>query len=274
MQTERIRNFETDKIFLLGLFVLSLLVSWFIVRARHSVVLSAPVELSYGCLSIRMPDKNGWQSEDNWQHFEDTFVIRSFFVPNRFKQAKVICTYRLAADRDSAATWLEREAEIAGGKITASGITHQRNLNLDWVYLEDQQLNSNMISATADLGLGRWLDIKIEYMNSEKQFIRKVFENVVESIQYEDNELLRAGIEIVDRLKASGITKNNNYNDEPVWYLVYNSAKRDAGFAMEAQINRPGAEIEIEGFIYLRNPINLQQATLFQGDIYLQEYLW
>ncbi|MBN1796122.1 MAG: hypothetical protein JW804_05565 [Sedimentisphaerales bacterium] len=289
MDNERIQKFGADKIFLFALFTLSLLLAWSIVKARSMVSVTEPIKLPFSGLSVQMPDKNGWVSDEKWEYLNNSFIISSTFAPNRVKQARVICNYQLASSRESAMSWLEQIAAETGSQITDSGTIHGFNAGIEWVYIERGQNYPSIIAATGELGYGRWLDINVVQTGTDKRYTQKVFEAVAASVSYEDNKLLKEGIEIVSRIKSAGLSRFMNFPDEPATYLIQNVAQGDVGFAIESIISSEDeeeTEVQMQSFVYLKKSLispgkifiggnsYLEEGNFFQSDNNLQEYVF
>jgi len=63
-ETYTIRRLGGDKVALLGLSILALLAARLVVALKSAVLLSEPIELPRGELSISVPMGNGWYSEE------------------------------------------------------------------------------------------------------------------------------------------------------------------------------------------------------------------
>jgi len=75
---EKEKKYGSDKIALLGFFVLAVLTAYIITALKSAVTLTDPIELGYTGLSVSMPNGNGWKSEQQWNYEQNTFVRRSF----------------------------------------------------------------------------------------------------------------------------------------------------------------------------------------------------
>ena len=103
----QLNKYGADKIFLLVLLALSLLIANLIVRAKKTIVLGKAVEIPYAGLSIRLPNGNGWQCDNKWEHHEDELLLSSYLRPSSsVNLASVVCRYRLASFIKSPQQWL------------------------------------------------------------------------------------------------------------------------------------------------------------------------
>jgi len=287
MNNEQIKKYSADKIFLVALFACSLFFAWTIVKARQAIRLTKPIELPYSGLSIQMPDKNGWVSDKKWQFKNNSFTISSIFAPNSAQKARMLCTYQLASARKSAADWLKQIASETGTEVTEFSRISGWNTTFDWAYIEESEKFSGIIAATANLGYGRWLDINIIQIGEEKKFTQEIFEKIAQSTRYEDNKLLKAGTELITKIKNKGLSGYLYFDTPPAVYLIQDIVKRDVGFAIEAILatDEEDAEIQMQASVYLRTselsrrrPVfrqnnYLDEASFFQSDDYLQEYI-
>lgn len=278
VDSEKVKKFGTDKIVLLGLFAISLLIARIIVSAKTSVALSKPVELARSGLSIRLPDKNGWQREKSWEYRRNTFVLSSFFNPGIARvSANIQCIYLLAADRSSPQDWLEQRISRFEVENTRTGTTRVEQLTFDWMYLTEKSSLANMLIATAQLPAGRWLDIEIIETAGEPELVTQVFEKVVANIKFEGNELLQAGRRVIERIKDKGLTETLPNQGSQLFFVVKNAADQNIGFAMD-HIDQALASdtnsIEGHGFFYIRTRRKREEASVFRCDNKLSRLSW
>ncbi len=274
---EQLKKYGADKIFLLALLAFSLLLAYLLVRAKKTIVLGEPVGIPGAGISVRLPNGNGWQGDNRWEHNEDTLVLRSVFRPSTGSNfADVVCMYRLASFRDSAHAWLEQYAAQFDAASPEYVTQELETASLEWVYIKQAKRMSNMLAATVPLGYGRWLDIEIRQRTGEDDLVRNVFEKMAKHIGIKDNELLGRGIEIISQLKATGLDKVMLQPEGPYYYLVKDSSQRDVGFVVEMLLksrNTDQTEIQVAGFNYITKPNRWETAMLFKGDSNLDEYV-
>lgn len=273
---EVIRKYGADKIFLLGLFALSLVLAFWIVSSRKSIVLSKPVEIPETGVSVRMPDGHGWISNENWQQSEDALVLNSIYQPGS-KSALIDanCIYRLVSFRETGQQWLGSLGvdanEIEYGNIqTGEG-------ELEWANIRGGQEQAGILAATMPLENGRWFDLEILYVGWEEQLAKEALNKIASSIVIEKNDLLDRGIAAVKRIKAAGLDKIINETNEPQCYLIKDTKNRDVGYSVEAVLKTAGgngSEIHSASFAYLTSPYNLESASMFKSDADLGKFLW
>ncbi len=275
---EQLKKYGADKIFLLVLFALSLLIAYLIVRAKKTIVLGEQVEIPQAGLSVRLPNGNGWQCDNNWEHYEDMLLLRSYLRPSPgFNLANVVCRYRLASFRKSPRQWLQQYAEQFDATNHEYGTQEIEEATMEWVYIKQEQDMSGVLAATIQLDHGRWLDIEITQSGIEEEIVPKVFEKIKQHVVIKKNKLLERGIEAVNNLKAVGLNRAILQKDEPLYYLVKNSSMHDVGFVVEMFLksaNIDETEIQAAGFGYIRSPNRWEKAMLFKSDSSLDEFVW
>ncbi|MGD9110198.1 MAG: hypothetical protein PVG93_04600 [Phycisphaerales bacterium] len=278
LDLEKAKKLGADKIVLLSLFALSLLIARVIVAMKTSIVLSKPVELRHSGLSIRLPDKNGWQCAKDWEYKRNAFVLSSLFNPGGARvSANIRCIYLFAADRGSPRDWLEEEILRFEAESTQTGASQTEGLTFDWVYLTEKDSPANMLIATARLPEGRWLDIEIVETVGESELISQVFEKIIANLRFEQNELLQTGGRVVEQIKDKGLTELIPNQGVQLFFVVKNAAEENIGFAMD-HVDRTstyGADnIEGAGFLYTRTPRAREEASMFQCDDKLSQLSW
>jgi hypothetical protein len=268
----------TDKIFLLALFAFSLLLAHLVVRVKKVILLGEPIKIAGMGVSIRLPNGNGWRSDSQWRHDENTLVLHSIFRPGPGPGlADVNCVYRLTSFRHSGYTWLEQYAKKLDAVKPEYGTNQIETVALEWVYLKPEPNRADRLAATTKLGYGRWLDIEIMSAETEDGLVMDVFEKIAANIVVKDNELLGRGIEIVSRIKEKGLDKVMLQSDEPYYYLMKDSGQRDVGFTVEMLLesnNTDRTEIQAADFGYITRPNRWESAMLLKGTPNLEEYVW
>ena len=155
---ETMKKIGADKIFLLAMFVLSLLIARVIVSSRTSIKLSNPIAIEYIGISVEIPEGNGWTGEKKWKHNENTLVLRSTFDPDgRGQLAAVTCTYRLASSRETAGQWLVDFNGELGTNIDKQGTINISQGEFKWASIMYPQSGISAIVGTVGLDDGRWL---------------------------------------------------------------------------------------------------------------------
>ena len=275
---EKTRKHGADKIFLLGLFALSLLIAHSIVKAKKAILLTGPIEIPAVGISVRLPNGNGWHSDERWQHYNDALVIQSVFSPSqKFNLAQVVCTYQLASLRESADDWLRQQAAELGADSPEYGRQQAGSVNINYAYITQTGRMPGAIVATVQLKHGRWLDIEITQMAHEDQMLQQVLEKIAEHLVIKDNELLAGGIETVKQVKTTGLDKILTEQDEPTYYLVKDSSQRNIGFAVDILLeseSADGIEIQTAGFAYITRPYQWEMAMLFKSDPRFDDLVW
>jgi hypothetical protein len=279
MSYERhLSKYWADKIFLLVLFALSMFVAYLIVQAKKSIVLGEPVEIPYTGLSIRLPNGNSWQCDNNWQHHKNELLLSSRLRPSPgIDLASVICRYRLASFKESPRQWLEQYAKQYDAANPEYGTKQIDGTAIEWVYIKPAYHTSGELAATMGLGLGRWLDIEITQAGVEEEIVPVLFEKITKHIIIKENKLLGKGIEAVNELKKTGLDKVILQKDEPSYYLAKDSGKHNVGFVVEIFLKSANAdetEIQAAGFGYIRSPNRQEKTTIFKSNPGLDEFVW
>jgi hypothetical protein len=274
-----LNKYGADKIFLLVLLALSLLTAYLIVRAKKTIMLGEPVEIPQAGLSVRLPNGNGWQCDNNWEHHEDAFSLSSYLRPGPgLNFAKVECRYRLASLGQSPRQWLRQYAEQFDSANPEYGTQQIDGAVMEWVYIKQVDDTSGALGATMQLGQGRWIDIKITQSGIKEEIAPEVFEKITKYVVIKENKLLEKGIEAVNNLKVAGLDKVILQKEEPSYYLVKDSGKRDVGFVVEIFLksaNTDEPEISAAAFGYIIGPTNRWEKTmLFKSDSGLDEFVW
>ena len=290
--TYEMKKYSADKIALLGLFVLALLIARFITASRSAVVLTEPIELNHTGLSVSIPAGNGWRTKKQWRYQQNNFALRSDFVPvSGSIKAQVNCRYFLAVpDTDPQVRFKQKAASI-DGVITETNRIQTGPLTVDWVHIEKPETLSDIFFGTARLPDNRQLDIEVLQTTGDTDLAERAFKAVTESLKFEDNQLLKAGTEIITQIKNMGLNHfldsrfENRLQNDPALYdqnqqsffLVKNSARQTLGFMTNVFRNSDRVlplNIEAASFSYIRGRYPREQTTLFQSDNSFDEFIW
>lgn len=193
-ETYNIRKLGGDKIALLGLFAVSLLTARFVVGLKSTLVLSAPIPLPLprAGLSVSVPTGNGWQIQGSWTRKGGTLILASSFSAGPAEgTAQVLCRYQAAGTTIPRVRFEQKAREYNGGivridqKVTDS-------LIFDWARIEGQEMPLTMFLATAILPDDRRLDIEVYEFTGDAEQAEQVFNQVIESVNFEDSRLRTA----------------------------------------------------------------------------------
>jgi len=277
-ETYKTKKYATDKVALLGLFIVALLIGRFIVASRSAILLSEPIKLEHTGLSVSMPAGNGWQNEKQWKYQENTFVLSSVFVPGSGSvTALAHCRYILAGTNDAVDTRFEQKASAGGASVAKTGQTRTDSLVIDWAHIKKQKTPLEMFFGTAQLPNNRQLNIEVHQAAGDTDLAEQVFKRIVENLKFENNQLLEAGSEIVAEIKNEGLDSFFHDQSRQSFYLIKDARKRTIGFMMDVLIDSgldTQLNIQSAGLYYIRGRYASEQVTLFQGSNSFNEFTW
>ena len=277
-KTDKTNRYAADKIALLGLFIVALLIARFIIASRSAIVLSGPIKLPNGGLSVSMPTGNGWQSDKQWRYKENGFTLSSFFAPGSGSVTTLTrCRYLLAATKTTMDTLFEQTASDVDGVIEKTDQAPAGELTIDWAYIKSNKTLLEMFFGTVRLPNSRRLDIEVHQTAGDAGLAEQVFKQIAGSITFKDNQLLRAGSEIVSKIKTKGLDKLLHDKNHQTLFLIKNAAKQVIGFTMDvrtdsdknAQLNMRAAS-----FYYFRGRFPQEQASFLKSSNNLDEFTW
>lgn len=186
------KKFGGDKVAILGLFVVALLAARFLVVIRSAIPLSEPIQLTEAGFSVSMPTGNGWQSENQWTYRDDIFTLDSIFtIDPRRPTAGARCQFRLTAQTTTAEREFEHQAFEIGGRVVEKGRIHLDSITIDWARIDNPQIPLKMILGFARLPGDRQLDIAVYQIAGNDELARRVFERIIGSLQFKENQVPR-----------------------------------------------------------------------------------
>ena len=276
--TYRIRKLGGDKIALLGIFVVALLTARLVVALKSALVLSEPIELTHSGLSLSMPAGNGWQSETQWKHQENAFTLSSdFALASGRPTARAHCRYLLAATKTTPQMWFTEKASQIDGAIVEMGQTQTATLTIDWAHVQKAEVLLSVFLGTAKLPSNRQLNIEVREITGEADLAELIFEHIVNSVDFEDNQLIGAGAEVIAQIKSKGLDSFLSNQNQQTFFLIKDSRKRSVGFTMDVIVDS-GAEdelnIEAAGLFYMRDRNTFEQVGSFQGNNNFDAFVW
>jgi hypothetical protein len=288
--THDTKKLQYDKIALLGLFITALLVAHLIVVFKSRLLFSDPIRLSHAGLSVSMPVGQSWQSDGQWQYQENMFSLSSLFPLGSDKPTTwANCRYLLTADTTTPQMRFEQKASEIDAVIAETKQTRTDTLTIDWVRIDKPEVYFSMFFGTARLPDNRQLDIEVGRIAGDGELAERVFERIVESMKFEDNQLLKAGAEIVAEIKSRGLADYLDNQNRQDYFLIKDSEKRTIGFTMDVLVDSgpdgsplgvpktaTGAwpNIQAAGLFYIRAQRSLEQATSFQCSNNLDEFIY
>jgi hypothetical protein len=270
------RKFETDKIALLGLFILALVVAYIVVSVKSSLVFSEPIGLAHTGLYVSIPLGNGWQSEEQWKYQKNTYTLSSTFLVGSDKPtAWAYCQYLLAPKALPAKTWYEQKAAEVSGTIVEIDREQKDALTIDWAHIERPEFLLNTFLGTVELPNNRRLNIEVHQIEDDLNMAEEVFRRIIASLNFENNRQFNDGMEIVSAIKDKGLSSYLNNQDRQIYFLIRNSKGRTIGFMIDALVNsEPDSTMNIQAAGHLYGRGLQEQATLFRSRDDLGEFVW
>jgi len=287
------KKYGADKIAFLGLFAVALLLARLIIASKSAIVLSGPIELKYGGLSVSIPTANGWQSEKQWKYYKNAFTLSSFFDSGSGStSAMARCRYLLLPTTAAADTLFQEKASASGGVIAntgqipidRAGFSFAKSLQdtgpflINWIHIENPKELFDIFFGIAKLPNGRQLDIEVYQEGDDVDFAEQVFRRVADSVKLKDNQALDAGCEIIGEIKNKGLAPpigeagpgsflGSHFTQETQnggnFYLMKDAKGRSVGFAMDVMIAAPFLQQDREPELYDFGPEdqNIQAAS-------------
>jgi hypothetical protein len=283
-------NIGYDKIALLGLFIAALLSARLVVLFKSRIAFSKPVPLSRTGLSVSIPNGHSWQSDKQWNYQENFFTISSLFPLGSDKPTTwANCRYLLSAETTTPQMRFERTASEINAAIVETRQTHVDGITIDWARIDKPEFAFTVFYGTARLPDNRQLDIEVRHVASDGGFAEQVFRGMIKSLKFEDNELLKAGAEIVTEIKSRGLAGFLENQNNQAFFLVKDAAERTIGFSMDVLVDSgidstpvgvpktatdAKQNIQSAGLYYMRGQNSFEQATSFQCSNNLDEFIY
>jgi len=272
------KHYGLDKVALLGLFALAVLIAYLISESHRAVKLSEPIKLEHAALSVSMPNGNGWISSKQWKYQDNGFTLSSVLNPTREGAAAIAhCEYLLACPYSSPDTWFRQKAASVNGSVVQKGQICTPALTIDWAHIKNNQVLFDMFLGTAKLSCNRQFHIEVRQANDDSSLAEQVFQLITKNLKVNDNQLLRAGGQIVSQIKDVGLDHLLHNQNCQAFFLIEDKANQAIGFTMDVLVNSaPGSAPNIQAatFAYRRSPYLQEQATFFESDNKFDEFSW
>ncbi len=277
-ETYGTRKLGADKIVLLGLFIVALLTARLIVALKSALSLSEPIQLPRTGLSVSMPTGNGWRSEKQWKHQENIFTLSSNFALGSGRPtARAHCQYLLAAQTTTPQIRFTQKAFELDGEIVETGQAQTDTLTIDWAHINKPEVLLSTFLGTAELPNNRQLDIEVRQITGDAELTERAFKRIVKSVNFKDNQLLKAGAEIVAKIKSKGLESLLDNQNQQAFFLIKDSTRRTIGFTVDVLIDsgrNAQSNIRAAGLFYIKGPRPLEQGTSFQCSNNLNEFVY
>jgi len=276
--TQGINKPQYDKIALLGLFIAALLMAHLIVVFKSRISFSDPIRLSQMGLSVSMPVGKSWQSEKQWQYQENMFSVSSLSPRGSDRPTtRAICRYLLSAETTTPQMRFEQMASGIDAVIAETNQTQTDTLTIDWARIDKPEVLFSMFFGTVILPDNRQLDIEVNQIAGDGELAERVFKHIIETLKFEDNQLLKAGTEIVAQIKSRGLAGFLDNQNRQAYFLIKDEKMRTIGFTMDVLVDS-GADdqpnIQATGLFYIRAQNSIEQATSFQCSNNLDEFIY
>ena len=264
----------TDKIVFLGIFILSLLIAYLIVYANSGILFSDPIELPYSGLSVSIPFNKGWESDLKWQYQDNSYNLRSRFLPDAgIPAAAVNCSYFAPLRSVDSMSWFELQAAGLNSSIEQTGQIRKDNLVIEWARIDTPVF---VFLGTAQLPNNRRINIEVFQTTFEIDVAEKVFMEIVDSLEFNEDNALQTGVKIISEIQYQGFESLVDETKEACFFI--NNAKNDkVGFSIdlfEHSEDSGRVNIQAASHLYLKGSNAQEQKALFEGDNNLSKFIW
>ena len=281
-ESDKTRRYIAEKIALAVILVISLLVARLVVELRSVIRLTSPIELSRSGLSVSMPSGNGWRCDGKWAYSDDGFTINSIFAVRAGSiRSYARCHYILASQRLTVQERFNEDAAAMGGEVVETGRLDlgqagAQQLVVDWARIRGEN-ELEMISGVCGLAGGRQLEIDVLQTEDGRGLAQSIFERIVKGIQFNDNGLLQAGIQLVNGVRDTGLSPGAPGDDnQTVFFILSDSKERAIGFTMDTMEVQTDEELAVKAasYFYRRGLAANEEAGLFRGDVAFSRFDW
>ena len=206
------------------------------------------------------------------------FTISSLFPVGSDKPTTwANCRYLLSAKMTAPQLRFEQIAAEIDAVIVETGQTQAGGITIGWARIDKPEFLFTVFYGTARLPDNRQLDIEVRHIASEGRFAEQAFQGIIESLKFEDNELLETGTEIVTQIKTRGLAGFLDNQNRQAYFLVKDESKRTLGFITDVLVDS-GTEtqrnIRSAGLFYMKGQNSFEQATSFQCSNSLEEFVY
>ena len=172
--------------------------------------------------------------------------------------------------------WLKQKAAAINGKILESGRDEIQTLSVYWTHIVNSQLYPDIFLGTAELPNNRRLNIEVyNQMISDLDLAEKVFKELLKHMNFEDNQLLKDGIDIVTSIKDKGINSFLENRNKQKYFFIKDSDQRTIGFMIDILVDSDrDAPFNIQAASHIYGEQLAEQASLFRCKNDLDEFFW
>ena len=287
-EEDKTKRYKQEKIALAVILAISLLVARLVVELKGVIRMTAPVELSRSGLSVSMPQGNGWRCDGKWA-YGDGFTINSVFAVRAGQiQSYARCHYILASKQQTIQGRFSEDAEAMSGKVVEMGQMDTGpsasprgeqggagKLVVDWARISGDD-GLEMLTGICGLADGRELEIDVLQTGAELGLTQNIFERIVKGIQFNDNGLLQAGVQVVSEARDTGLSAGAGDDNQPVFFILYDSKGQAIGFTMDSMEVRDEDEpaVKAASYFYRRGLAANEEAGFYRGDVAFRQFDW
>ncbi len=200
---DRSRN-ALANLYLFALFVLGLLLSLLIGRARSGFELSDPIPLAGLGVSVSLPDGEGWQSVGEWGYERDnSFALVARYAINRFPIAEVRWQYLLTAETGSPPQILEQQLARFG--ILRQPVMHlMESGGFTWTLFQAEEGSEAAVGVRV-FGFGRALLLQVQ-ARRQPMLAEDLFIALAGSVRYKQTGALETGARLIEAAAGRDFT--------------------------------------------------------------------
>lgn len=278
MKSATIDRAALCNVVLLGLFALGLGLSLLVVQFRTAIVLSEPVVLPGGGLSVSVPVGSGWQSLPDWTYEQDnSFTLVSVFQMNRRPLAEVRWQVQLAEEADSAERLLRRYVERFGGQAGEIRV-FEGAVRFAWLYVFPPMGNEELLLAVGVLDQNRVLRLHLRCY-AQPLYVEELFEALAASVRVTSSGRREKGTELVHALAEGGYSAwRQALAGPPASYLIRTANGTPIGYARTHAVEADpidSLESGLDFRMVLRSPGQAEQIVRrFRAAEDLSEFVW
>jgi len=276
--TQKRKNWKAQ-ITLLSLLVLAIIIAELLTIKNSTLKFSNPIKLKYANLSISIPTGSNWKSRKNWKYQNNSFSLTSIFSPTPASITAIIkCRYLLAPQSPSADDVFLRKANQIDGKIIETYKVEVGNLIINRARIQKPNANFEALLATVLLANNHRLNIEFHYQaNRSLKKPAQIFDGIIKSLKIEQQYLFNEATQIINALKAKGISSVLNNDKLQSFLLIKNYKNQPIGFAIEIikkSIEKNKFNIKGASFFTVKEPYPQQESELIQSDDKFSDYIW
>jgi hypothetical protein len=267
-----------DKLIFFLLLAGIIIAAKFVVEQKKEITLSEPVKLEHSGLSVALPEGKGWRCTRRWELRNDEFSSVSALMRDKTPVCLANCRYYLYKFKDSVSEQITKKAAFTGSQITRRGTIQKKPFPIYWAKLIGSRFGSDMYFAVAQLPDERRVTLELFYGRYYQDTAKRAFDSIMESLQFEENNLLKNGKKLVTGIKQKPFAKYLAESKPDSYYLISDNNDNPAGFNINlTSINDKQDSqypVKSETMTYFKEPSRLEQVTLFRSDYYLDKFQW